>query len=153
MPKSIRHTCYLFCSYPALPCIWLTALVIVETVCNRESTSPSSTPQRRSTTSTLMSSTAVSRSLWGVWGCEGCERCEGVRVVSVWVAWAYQLKEFLLSFRKWQNESTTGADASVEALKLTLAYSSLLAREDKNGKWSPWSLLKKVLNPQMGVPV
>ncbi len=65
------------------------------------------------------------------------------------------------------NESTTGADASAEALKLyhmklTLAYSSLLAlhASDSNSlpEYKKWEMIavivaKKVLNPQMGVPV
>ncbi len=61
-------------------------------------------------------------------------------------------------------ESTTGADASVEALKLyhmklTLAYSSLLALHASDSsvpeykKWEMIAVAKKVLNPQMGVPV
>ncbi len=65
-----------------------------------------------------------------------------------------------------QNESTTGADASVEALKLyhmklTLAYSSLLALHASDSslpEYKKWEMIavvvaKKVLNPQMDVPV
>ncbi len=67
------------------------------------------------------------------------------------------------------NESTTGADASVEALKLyhmklTLAYSSLMyllslhASDSSLPEYKKWEMItvivaKKVLNPQMGVPV
>ncbi len=63
------------------------------------------------------------------------------------------------------NESTTGADASVEALKLyhmklTLAYSSFTCSASNSSlpEYKKWEMIavivaKKVLNPQMGVPV
>ncbi len=62
------------------------------------------------------------------------------------------------------NESTTGADASVEALKLyhmklTSSLLALHACSDSNlPEYKKWEMIavivaKKVLNPQMGVPV
>ncbi len=72
----------------------------------------------------------------------------------------YMIRHFLLSIlNPYNNESTTGADASVEALKLyhmklTLAYSSLVAlhASDSNSlpEYKKWEMIavivaKKVL--------
>ncbi len=69
--------------------------------------------------------------------------------LSVWAATAAEI-----------NESTTGADASVEALKLyhmklTLAYSSLHASDSSLPEYKKWEMIALIVakNPQMGVPV